>query len=86
MAFTSPRLGTEPRAFSNGPKKFEFQVYSCVNGDTSGIIFSNTMTQLYAVIVDGLQCTSQVFNRNGVTITFTTPAVSATGLVMLLGV
>jgi hypothetical protein len=88
MAFAAASLTAEPRSFSIGPWKEQIMTYSVASGDTSGTVTADSLTEIVAIIVDGVcgvATAAPTFAGNVATLAFVNPAATRYGTIRVIG-
>lgn len=88
MAFVATLSTSEPRVFSlGGPLKGELHTYTVGTGITTGTVTSKSLHTVYHAYVDGLRGTAlPVCSGSSAALTFTDPAATVFGTILLIGV
>ena len=87
MAFSASDSTSEPRSFSIGPVKMQLLTFSVANGDTSGTITADALSNATQVFTDGgLKFTAApTFSGNVVTLAFADPLATRFGTILVMG-
>ncbi len=86
MALSSSNLAAEPRSFSLGPVKTQLKTIQVLNGDTSGTISFDALSEVQMIIVTGIEQTAQpTYSGNVATLAFADPLATRHGQVLAIG-
>lgn len=87
MAFVATNSTGEPRSYSIGPVKIQVLDYTCVSGDTSGVVTADNLTSIISVIVGGALAVTAAptISGNTATLAFTDPAANRAGSIIVIG-
>ncbi len=89
MAFTASALTTNGlnRSQSIGPNKIQVMTWTAGNGDTSGTITADALSEVFQVILTGCtQTAAPTYSGNVATVAFADPAATVYGQVICIGV
>jgi len=87
MALSATNATNEPRAFSVGPLKMQIMDLSIANGDTSGTVTFDKLSNLRYVIVSGLvQTAAPTMATNVATLAFADPTATRYGQIIGFGI
>lgn len=89
MAFTASAVSDNGlnRSQSLGPNKMQIMNWTAGNGDTSGTITADALSEVFQIIVTGCtQTAAPTYSGNTATIAFTDPAATVYGQIVCIGV
>lgn len=87
MAFAATNSTTEPRAWAEGPLKYQLLTWTCISGDTSGTITADKLTTVLHVLMDGglILSAAPTYATNVVTLAFNDPVATVYGTALVIG-
>lgn len=86
MALTATSAAGEPRSWSDGPMKKQIMDLTVLNGDTSGTITCDRLSQVDWCIVTGLdQTAAPTMSGNVITLAFADPLATRYGQLIAFG-
>ncbi len=87
MALVASNVSALPNRWSNGPVRQQVVSFSVANGDTSGTITADGLTQVYFAVVTGVTHTAApTYSGNVVTLAFADPTATRYGQAIVYGV